>query len=51
MITKADEILEKHLLLMLGRTDESYVSIEEMKKQPEWNAVISAMIEFAEQKN
>lgn len=45
---KADEILEKHLLLMLARTNESYASIEEMKKQPEWQTTINAMVEYAE---
>lgn len=46
---KADVILEKHLLQMLGRVQESYVSIEEMRKQPEWGCTINAMIEYAEQ--
>jgi hypothetical protein len=44
----AEEILEKHLLLMLKRTDESYVSVDEMKKQPEWQATINAMLEYSE---
>lgn len=44
----AEQILEKHLLLMLKRTDESYVSIDEMKQQPEWQAAINAMIEYGE---
>jgi hypothetical protein len=43
----AEEILEKHLLLMLKRTDESYVSVDEMKKQPEWQATINAMLEYS----
>ena len=43
-----DEILEKHLSLMLGRTDQSYVSIDEMKKQPEWQATINAMVEYGD---
>jgi hypothetical protein len=44
-----DEILEKHLSLMLGRTDESYISIDEMKQSPEWQTTINAMIEYAKQ--
>jgi len=44
----AEQILEKHLLLMLKRTDERYVSIDEMKQQPEWQAVINAMLEYGE---
>jgi len=44
----AEQILEKHLLSMLGRTDESYVSVDEMKQQPEWQAVINAMLEYGE---
>ena len=44
----AEQILEKHLSLMLKRTDESYVSIDEMKQQPEWQAVINAMLEYGE---
>lgn len=44
----AEQILEKHLLLMLKRTDESYESIDEMKQQPEWQAVINAMLEYGE---
>jgi hypothetical protein len=33
---------------MLKRTDESYVSVDEMKKQPEWQATINAMLEYSE---
>lgn len=44
----AEKILEKHLLLMIGRIEQSYVSIDEMKQQPEWQATISAMIEYGE---
>lgn len=44
----AEQILEKHLLLMLKRTDESYVSVDEMKQQPEWQATINAMLEYGE---
>jgi hypothetical protein len=40
-----ENILEKHITKMLGRTDESYVSIEDMKKQPEWDVTIEAMKE------
>ena len=43
----ADKILEKHLTSMLGRTEGSYISIDEMKKQPEWKATIKAMNEYA----
>lgn len=39
-----EEILEKHLLLMVKRTDQSYVSVDEMKNLPEWQAVINAML-------
>ena len=45
-----EQILEKHLLIMLGRTEESYISIEEIKKQPEWQTTINAMLEYAEHK-
>lgn len=44
----AEQILEKHLLLMLNRTDQSYVSVDEMKQQPEWQATINAMLEYGE---
>ncbi len=44
----AEQILEKHLLLMLKRTDQSYVSVDEMKEQPEWQATINAMLEYGE---
>ena len=33
---------------MLKRTDESYVSVDEMKQQPEWQATINAMLEYGE---
>lgn len=44
----AEQILEKHLLLMLKRTDQIYVSVDEMKEQPEWQATINAMLEYGE---
>ncbi len=44
----AEQILEKHLSLMLKRTDQSYVSVDEMKQQPEWQATINAMLEYGE---
>lgn len=44
----AEQILEKHLSLMLKRTDESYMSVDEMKQQPEWQATINAMLEYGE---
>ena len=44
----AEQILEKHLLLMIKRTDQSYVSVDEMKQQPEWQATINAMLEYGE---
>jgi hypothetical protein len=44
----AEEYLRKHLSLMINRTKESFVSIEEMKAQPEWDATINAMDEYAE---
>lgn len=44
----AEQILEKHLLSMLKRTEQSYVAVDEMKKQPEWQATINAMIEYGE---
>lgn len=46
-MTTPEEILEKHLTLMLGRTDMSFVSIEEMREQPEYQATIDAMKEYA----
>jgi hypothetical protein len=49
MIPTAAAILEKHLSSMVGRVTESYVSIDEMKEQPEWQVTIDAMIEFATQ--
>jgi len=45
-MTLATEVLEKHLSTMLSRTEQSYVSISEMKEQPEWKATIDAMIEY-----
>ena len=42
-----DEILAKNLIALVGRTKESYASIDEMKKQPEWEATINAMEEYA----
>jgi hypothetical protein len=44
----AAQILEKHLLSMIKRTDQSYVSVDEMKQQPEWEATINAMLEYGE---
>lgn len=46
-IPTAEKILSKHLESMLERTDQSYCSIDEMKAQPEWDASMQAMIEFA----
>jgi hypothetical protein len=46
-----EEILEKHLLKMIGRTKESYVSIEDMKQTPEWQVTIDAMEEYAQLKS
>ena len=37
MKSKAEEILEKHLTLMLEITKESFVSVEDMKAFPEWD--------------
>ena len=47
MIPTAEEILSKHLESMIERTEQSYCSINEMKAQPEWDASMQAMIEFA----
>lgn len=41
-----EQILEKHLSPLINRTDESYVSVDEMKQQPEWKATIDAMVEY-----
>lgn len=46
-VLSAEYVLDNHLKLMLGRTSESYVSIDEMKKQPEYSATIDAMEPFA----
>lgn len=43
----ADKVLEKHLELMIGKEDDSFHSMSELKAQPEWAAVIDAMNEFA----
>ena len=39
----AEEILESHLTSMLSRTKESYVTIDEMKQVPEWEACVNAI--------
>lgn len=39
----AEEILESHLTSMLSRTEESYVTIDEMKQVPEWKACVIAI--------
>lgn len=39
----AEEILESHLTSMLSRTEDSYVTIEEMKQVPEWEACVKAI--------
>ena len=44
-----NEILKKHLSIMLNRTKESFVSIEEMQAHPEYQACINAMQEYADQ--
>lgn len=47
ILPTSEKILEKHLETMLGRERESYITIEEMKKLPEWTTTINAMVEFA----
>lgn len=39
----AEQILESHLTSMLSRTKESYVTIDEMKQVPEWEACVNAI--------
>ena len=39
----AEEILESHLTSMLSRTEDSYVTIDEMKQVPEWEACVNAI--------
>lgn len=39
----AEEILESHLTSMLSRTEDSYVTIDEMKQVPEWEACVKAI--------
>lgn len=39
----AEEILESHLTYMLSRTEDSYVTIDEMKQVPEWEACVNAI--------
>ena len=39
----AEEILESHLTSMLSRTKDSYVTIDEMKQVPEWEACVKAI--------
>ena len=46
MIDLANKILEKRLSDMVGRTDESYASVDAMREQPEWTTTLLAMIEF-----
>jgi len=40
------QILEKHLKLMLKRTKQSYVTIEQMRDTPEYEAVLNALTEI-----
>ena len=39
----AEEILESHLTSMLSRVENSYVTIDEMKQVPEWEACVKAI--------
>lgn len=39
----AEEILESHLISMLSRAEDSYVTIDEMKQVPEWEACVKAI--------
>ena len=39
----AEEILESHLTSMLSRAEGSYVTIDEMKQVPEWEACVKAI--------
>lgn len=36
----AEEILESHLTSMLSRTEDSYVTIDEMKQAPGWETCV-----------
>lgn len=40
------QILEKHLKLMIKRTKQSYVTIEQMRETPEYEAVLNALTEI-----
>lgn len=41
-----EQILDKHLKQMLKRTKQSYFTIDEMKRTPEYKAVLNAMVEL-----
>ncbi len=45
-----EDILKKHLVGMVGRTKESYVSVDEMSKQPEFQSTLAAMEEYKSQR-
>ena len=44
----AIEILDRRISSFLGRTDQSYQSLEEMKKAPEYEVTLEAMLEFGD---
>jgi hypothetical protein len=39
----AEEILESHLISMLSGEEDSYVTIDEMKQFPAWEACVNAI--------
>ncbi len=47
---EAEAVLERHVSALIGSSYVSYVSIEEMKKEPEWKATINALIEMTNSK-
>ena len=49
--TKAEAILDNHISKMLNRLPDSYNSISDMKKLPEYQCTIDAMVEYAEQQS
>jgi hypothetical protein len=44
---EAQKILDKHLTTMLNKYPESYKTLEEMTKLPEYEIIINVMFEFA----
>jgi hypothetical protein len=46
MIDLANKILENRLSDMVGRTEQSYVSVDDMRELPEWSTTLLAMLDF-----